>query len=229
MSQANSTKPSKSIHTPSVVSSKNPVYAAAFQDHFARSLSLNPHPVSYKAPKLPSSVSSKYKPVLNHQQRLLAKWTRETERKHRVLHTAPITMAPRLDKGKKPSANETSSRSILEMEQERVLDPPPVPLTLAQKLGLITQPPPRLTPSQWAQVKSASLTRNDTACPICQEGFTNQGQVLLSCSHVYHRDCLESYEKFVRQKRCPMCRSEGYEKRVSVEGKRAYLHQCAVK
>ncbi|KAK3749925.1 hypothetical protein QZH41_017379, partial [Actinostola sp. cb2023] len=53
--------------------------------------------------------------------------------------------------------------------------------------------------------------------------------VLLSCSHVFHRTCLEAFEKFSGRKCCPMCRKEQYQKRVIHEGAKEYRVKCAIK
>ena len=190
----------------------SPIYAAALQDHFVRSLSL-----AHPPPRPTVTKKAGYKPILSHQQRLLAKWNNEIQRKQKFLF--------------KKQADSISTLDITSTDddKERVLDPSPKPLSLAQKLGLVERPPDRLTPSQWESVKTASQTRADHSCPICQERFTHQDQVLLSCSHVYHRSCLESYEKYARTKSCPMCRQGNYEKRLSFHGRRVYQSQCAIK
>ncbi|XP_063142006.1 RING finger protein 32 isoform X7 [Rattus norvegicus] len=74
-------------------------------------------------------------------------------------------------------------------EKEYVLDPTPPPLTLAQKLGLLALPPLPLSSDEWEKVKQRSLLQGDSMqpCPICKEEFELQPQVLLSCSHVFHR------------------------------------------
>lgn len=35
------------------------------------------------------------------------------------------------------------------------------------------------------------------SCSICMEAFGLRDQVLLSCSHTFHRSCLESFERYV--------------------------------
>lgn len=74
-------------------------------------------------------------------------------------------------------------------EKEYVLDPKPPPLTLAQKLGLFDPPPLPLSADEWARVKQRSVEQGDSTqpCPICREEFGLHPQVLLSCSHVFHR------------------------------------------
>lgn len=59
----------------------------------------------------------------------------------------------------------------------------------AQKLGLIAQPDKPLTDSEWGEIKERSIARDDfkNPCAICQDYFAKEDQVLLSCSHVFHR------------------------------------------
>ena len=60
-----------------------------------------------------------------------------------------------------------------------MLDSSPPPLTLAQRMGLVSAPPPLLDEHRWRQVKESSNMRQDSAmpCPICQEGFGLSTQV----------------------------------------------------
>lgn len=46
-----------------------------------------------------------------------------------------------------------------------------------------------LTEQEWKELKQASTTREDFAnpCVICKDEFRLEDQVLLSCSHVFHR------------------------------------------
>ncbi|XP_010883794.3 RING finger protein 32 isoform X2 [Esox lucius] len=108
-------------------------------------------------------------------------------------------------------------------EKEYVLDPASPPLTLAQKMGLVESPARRLTADEWTQVKLRSVHEGESKqpCAICREEFRLRSQVLLSCSHVFHKDCLKAFERFSGRKCCPMCRKEQYETRVIHDG--AYL------
>uniref|UniRef100_A0A4W6FFW0 Ring finger protein 32 n=1 Tax=Lates calcarifer TaxID=8187 RepID=A0A4W6FFW0_LATCA len=116
-------------------------------------------------------------------------------------------------------------------EREYVLDPAPPPLTLAQKMGLVASPAERLTEDEWMQVKARSVQQGESAqpCAICREEFRLQPQVLLSCSHVFHRACLRAFERFSGRKCCPMCRREQYETRVIHDAARLFRHQCATR
>uniref|UniRef100_UPI0037E82C13 RING finger protein 32 n=1 Tax=Semicossyphus pulcher TaxID=241346 RepID=UPI0037E82C13 len=115
--------------------------------------------------------------------------------------------------------------------REYVLDSAPPPLTLAQKLGLVASPVGKLTEDKWMQVKARSVQQGESAqpCAICREEFRLQPQVLLSCSHVFHRACLQAFERFSGRKCCPMCRKEKYETRVIHDAARLFRHQCATR
>ena len=44
-----------------------------------------------------------------------------------------------------------------------------------------------LTTEDWHSVESKLDSRGDAFCPICMEGFNKGHEVLLSCSHMFHR------------------------------------------
>ena len=116
-------------------------------------------------------------------------------------------------------------------------------LTLAQKRGLIAAPAElkQLTVEEWEDVEYTATLRQETACPICMTGFNQQMEVLLSCTHMFHRTCIASFEKFNRaaNKRrkmshltcfvCPICRAERYQKRLTTIGTKAYRRRCCVR
>ncbi|XP_077160515.1 RING finger protein 32 [Paroedura picta] len=116
-------------------------------------------------------------------------------------------------------------------EKEYVLDPCPQPLTLAQKLGLVEPPALPLTTDEWEHVKQRSIKQGDSVhpCAICREEFALQPQVLLSCSHVFHRACLKAFERFTGKKTCPMCRKIQYQTRVIHDGARLFRIKCATR
>eukprot|EP00079_Xenopus_tropicalis_P027008 XP_012821136.1 PREDICTED: RING finger protein 32 [Xenopus tropicalis] len=117
------------------------------------------------------------------------------------------------------------------IEEEYVLDPAPPPLTLAQKLGIVGAPALPLTHEEWIKVKQRSVDQGDSLqpCVICKEEFGIHPQVLLSCSHVFHRACLEAFERFTGRKTCPMCRRNQYQTRVIYDGARLYKAKCATR
>ncbi|KAH1176678.1 hypothetical protein KIL84_010380, partial [Mauremys mutica] len=113
-------------------------------------------------------------------------------------------------------------------EKEYVLDPNPPQLTLAQKLGLVEPPSLPLTAEEWDKVKQRSVKQGDSVqpCAICREEFALQPQVLLSCSHVFHKACLKAFEKFAGKKTCPLCRKKQYQTRVIHDGARLFKIKC---
>ena len=133
---------------------------------------------------------------------------------------------------RKPAATAGGSTAGVRERQrlERPESPPPPELTLAQRIGLVAAPPPRLTAAEWQCVHMASRGRGDTLaqCPICRGDFGTdaQRQVLLSCSHVFHRTCLASYERFSGQRCCPMCRVVHYHKLAIDDSQAEHYSKC---
>jgi hypothetical protein len=86
-------------------------------------------------------------------------------------------------------------------------------LTFAQKVGLkeITKMP--LSINEWKKLESQSLNRNDhtSNCPICLDSLSKRESLILSCSHVFHKFCIQNFEKFTNNKKCPICRCANYE------------------
>lgn len=141
-------------------------------------------------------------------------------------------------KKQKPSVAEQkkqNTKDVLLCEKnfggEKVLDPPTKPATLAERLGIFGTLELPLTEDEWKIVKSSSNSRNDSAnpCAVCQEPFGLEPQVLLSCSHVFHRTCLRSFERFSGKRSCPMCRKEKYQARLIFEGAKLHLDKAATK
>lgn len=62
-------------------------------------------------------------------------------------------------------------------------------LTLAQRLGFEEKPEIPLTEEQWREAEEKAKARKDFhyPCPICREPFGLAPQVILSCTHVFHR------------------------------------------
>ncbi|NXT53082.1 RNF32 protein, partial [Pluvianellus socialis] len=116
-------------------------------------------------------------------------------------------------------------------EKEYLLDPGPLQLTLAQKLGLVEPPSLSQTAEEWVKIKERSVQHGDSTqpCAICREEFALQPQVLLSCSHVFHKACLKAFEKRTGKKSCPMCRKEQYHTTVIHDGARLFRMKCAIR
>jgi hypothetical protein len=89
-----------------------------------------------------------------------------------------------------------------------------------------------LTGEQWSAVRALARERGQVhePCPICTEEFRDSEQVLLSCSHVFHRVCLASFEKFSGGQRvCPICRAKAYEKKLINDAKVDWRTKCATR
>lgn len=72
----------------------------------------------------------------------------------------------------------------------------------------------------------------DAFCFLEDSSYTDSFvlfQVLLSCSHVFHKTCLQAFERFSRRKLCPMCRKEQYETRVIHDAAQLFRHKCATR
>lgn len=125
----------------------------------------------------------------------------------------------------------TDSRNNLTSHRPRV--------TLAERIGLIQMTnDEHLSEEAWNTIKQRSNERQDSNCPcaICQEDFGLGQQVLLSCSHVFHRACLSTFEKYVSHnnngsdhRTCPICRRTQYEKRIIYEGAKIHRAKCAAR
>jgi hypothetical protein len=63
------------------------------------------------------------------------------------------------------------------------------------------------------------------------EGFKQGHEVLLSCSHIFHRTCLRSFENFMKDNEltCPICRTRNYQKKITHIGSVAFTKVCAAK
>lgn len=103
-------------------------------------------------------------------------------------------------------------------------------LTLAQRMGLVHGPVAPLSPEEWEAVKRVSESREDSAapCSICLDDFRQRPQVILSCSHVFHAECIRSFELFSgTSRRCPLCRQSSYDATLHHGGFMVWRHKCA--
>eukprot|EP00668_Euglena_longa_P018329 GGOE01022886.1.p1 GENE.GGOE01022886.1~~GGOE01022886.1.p1 ORF type:complete len:287 (-),score=55.65 GGOE01022886.1:562-1422(-) len=67
----------------------------------------------------------------------------------------------------------------------------------------------------------------DDPCAICCENLMCRPQVLLSCSHVFHRACMAHVERSHGPHNCPLCRMQHYGKRVLCDGEGALREYSA--
>ncbi|XP_065904743.1 RING finger protein 32-like [Dysidea avara] len=179
--------------------------AVALQDHLMRQLSLEPAKLTAR-PTVPYRRGS----------RITNEGTKTGEDGKKVRQRVDCWL-------NKPQKNQAVSTTV--KEREIVLDPKPPPLSLAQRIGLVEAPKGLLTESDWKLIKQKSQSREDSnqPCVICKEDFLLREQVLLSCSHVFHRACIKAFEQFSGKKCCPLCRTEHYQTRVIYTG--ANLHR----
>eukprot|EP01083_Nonionella_stella_P146423 460488_1 len=101
-------------------------------------------------------------------------------------------------------------------------------LTFAQHIGVEDRPPSPLTNNEWQMVHRESIKRNDVSygCCICCDDFKMRKQVLLSCSHSFHYQCLLSFERHAQVLCCPLCRSADYEKKIIDDGAKYWKDRC---
>ncbi|KAJ3064208.1 RING finger protein 32 [Podochytrium sp. JEL0797] len=99
-------------------------------------------------------------------------------------------------------------------------------------MGIVGAPPQLLSKHEWSVVKEKSRSTHATFrtdCAICCEPFAALTQVILSCSHSFHKACIKSYEKHTNSKRCPLCRTVGYETLETTEAAAVFYNDAAIK
>lgn len=71
--------------------------------------------------------------------------------------------------------------------------------------------------ASWQRALDEFLAREEQTCPICMGSLAKSRQqecTLLSCTHVFHTQCIEAFERFAASDggasapQCPVCRSE---------------------
>ena len=79
-------------------------------------------------------------------------------------------------------------------------------------------------------VYQQSINRDDVkyGCSICCMDFKFKKQVLLSCSHTFHHQCLLSFERHSSTLCCPLCRAKDYEKKVINDGQEYWTQKCCL-
>uniref|UniRef100_A0A3B3TZW3 Uncharacterized protein n=1 Tax=Poecilia latipinna TaxID=48699 RepID=A0A3B3TZW3_9TELE len=85
-------------------------------------------------------------------------------------------------------------------------------LFVAQKLGLVASPTERLTEDEWTQVTTRSILQEESAklCAVRREEFCLHAQMFLSCSHVFHRNCMQAFEQYSGRERHCATRIQAY-------------------
>ncbi len=110
---------------------------------------------------------------------------------------------------------------------------------VAQKMGFEKKPDKKLDAEEWRHIETKAKqrieeNRHNELCSICLEPFKMEDQILLNCSHLFHKICLQNFEQFMKLansntiRKCPVCRKDAYQKKVSSIGKEDYKIQCAI-
>ena len=77
--------------------------------------------------------------------------------------------------------------------------------------------------TDWNQIVDKMENRNSHTCAICLCEFKNKPLYVLDCTHCFHKNCLDSFERFDPYyiKRCPICRANYTKKemRLANDGK----------
>jgi hypothetical protein len=66
----------------------------------------------------------------------------------------------------------------------------------------------------WNKIYLEMKKRNNYNCAICLGSLINKNNYLLNCTHCFHKNCLDSFERYDNyyERRCPICR-KNYEKK----------------
>ncbi|KAJ3339422.1 hypothetical protein HDU93_008237 [Gonapodya sp. JEL0774] len=151
------------------------------------------------------------------------------KRKRKVV-AKPIPVAASTASRSLRTKADPCARYLPENGIERVLNPIVTAPTLAERLSLVERGGTlEVTDVTWDAAKARCVERRDHlgTCPICQEEWGMRGQVVLSCSHLFHQACLSSYERHVSAPRCPLCRMENYTARIVHLSSHVNLHKSA--
>jgi hypothetical protein len=102
-------------------------------------------------------------------------------------------------------------------------------LSLAQKMSLVPAPKAPMAIKDWEGVLNVAKNTNQIyeSCAICLEPFRTEKQVLLDCSHVFHKHCLQAFERLEQCPSCPMCRHKDYQQIDIDESAVTYLNKSA--
>ena len=200
--------------------------AVAFQDHYSKTLKLN----TVVKPLWSKRNKTIQLPNINPKSKRIATNHRIRQRKDYIKKQSK----PILDKlnykdilGKKLDKVE----AFEEKNREKRLKDFRKRMTLAEKRGLVEGPTLPTSEIEWRQAFKTAKHRlkKEPLCSICLNNFGTETQVLLSCTHVFHKTCLKSYEKHSGERKCPLCRKKNYEKTNYYEGARIFITKSAIK
>ena len=71
----------------------------------------------------------------------------------------------------------------------------------------------------WKNIVNKMEQREQHTCAICLCEFKNKSLYVLDCTHCFHKNCLDSFERFDPYyiKRCPICRANYTKKEIKME------------
>lgn len=121
--------------------------------------------------------------------------------------------------------NKESEKEIIKRNKEFLSK-----LTFAEKAGIQKIKSFPLSVDQWKKLEKETIKREDFKgeCPICMEKLASRESIILSCSHVFHKVCLQNFEKFSSVNKCPLCRCERYECKTYTKDKEYYVEKCVI-
>lgn len=204
---------------------KRIIYAAALQDHYRKQLGFDLPKIKAKStePTLlrpQASLKITKRRIIN----VLDKKTNNT--KGNPISNLDGQFLERYEKLQKLNEEQ------VKVDHEKRIENYNKGLSLAQRLGLVEKPPKPITYEDWKDIESQAERREDDceSCPICLEGFkVPNSQVILSCSHTFHKACLNSFERHSRIRACPICRRKDYEKKNFDKGFVAFMKKGVIK
>jgi len=192
------------ISSSQTTNSSTTINSAAFQDQLIRSLNLNPNK-RQKQPRRRKKTSNTAQPTTNSSN-TNNNWICE-----------PCTFSNNSSSLQCAACSSPKPRTLQTNMPQAFHNP-----TLAQMRGLAPKPSPKLTIDEWSNLEYEAIKRGDagSTCAICHDPFGEDEQVILSCSHTFHRGCIASFEKFLRTKErtCPICRHASYQKKITSIG-----------
>ena len=218
-------KESNILNTKASSTGTTGIYAAALQDHLIRNSNLKllnklSKPIQPKKHNPVQKIFSKGRVIsIDHQKGL------STNQERIVKKSEAVGVIKEYENTLKDA--EVNEQKIIQIKLAKYINK----LTLAQKLGLVEKPPQPLSNNEWVNIEETCKKRDsDNSCSICLEGFRiPNNQVILSCTHVFHKACLSNFEKFTNSRVCPLCRRQDYEKKNFDQGFINHLTKQIVK
>jgi len=70
--------------------------------------------------------------------------------------------------------------------------------------------------SDWSKIFNEMKKRKNENCAICLGSLNHKVNYLLNCSHCFHKNCLDSFERYdtYYERRCPICRKNYVKKEI---------------